>query len=189
MKSAIIGILIAVPLLVIGMYNAYNDAQVLNENRCWGCLALNPIGKIYDGFWINYPEGYGKGKIIYHPEWVREALNNTRVVILFFWYKGCSSCAVLWEKMKEEGIVEGDEANGKIVGFENATLFTIDTLNDERKDAIFVYSQGGGAPTTVILFKKDDTIYWYAFEGSDLPKDKNGKSVTVKEIIEDAMTG
>ena len=91
--------------------------------------------------------------------------------------------------MKEEGIVEGDEANGKIVGFENVTLITIDTVNDERKGALSIYSQKGGSPTTVILFKEDDTIYWYAFEGSNLPKDENGKIVTVKEIIEDAIRG
>jgi len=188
MKLAIIGMGIAAILLLSGGYLAYDKTHILNENRCWGCLALNPTGKIYNGFWIDYPKEYGKGKIK-HPDWLKNALNNTHVVMLFFWYKGCSACKLLWEEMKEEGIVEGDEANGKIVGFENVTLITIDTVNDERKGALSIYSQKGGSPTTVILFKEDDTIYWYAFEGSNLPKDENGKIVTVKEIIEDAIRG
>ncbi|KAA0003726.1 MAG: hypothetical protein FE048_01025 [Thermoplasmata archaeon] len=187
MKWTFIGIGIAVSLFAIGIYDAYDNARILNENRCWGCLALDPIGKIYDGFWIEYPKDYGKGKEVPHPEWVKEELDNGSVVMLFFWYEGCYSCEVLWEKMKKEGIVEGDEAHGKIVGFENVTLFTIDTIKDERRDALSIYSKRNGSPTTVILFKEDDTIYWYAFEGSEIPKDKNGKEITVKKILEDAI--
>ncbi len=186
MRRAIIGIGIAAIIFLSGSYLAYNKTQILNENRCWGCLSLDPKGKLYKGFWIDYPEEYGK-KNISHPEWLKEELENVSAVMLFFWYEGCFSCEVLWEKMKKEGIVKGDEAHGEIVGFENVTLSTIDTINDEERNALYIYSQRGGSPTTVVLFKEEDTIYWYAFEGSNLPKDENGKMVTVKKILEDAI--
>ena len=182
------GLGIAAIIFLSGLYLGYTKTEILNENRCWGCLSLDPKGRLFDGFWIDYPDDYGKGKNVSHPEWLKEALENVSVVMLFFWYEGCFSCGVLWEKMKKEGTVEGSEADGKLVGFENVTLFTVDTVNDEeRRDALFIYSQRGGSPTTVISFLKEDIIYWYAFEGSNLPKDTNGKTVTVKKILEDAV--
>lgn len=186
MRLAIIGVGVAAIILLSGGYLAFNKTQILNENRCWGCLSLNPKGKLYDGFWIDYPEEYGK-KNISHPDWLIETLDKVNAVMLFFWYEGCSACTVLWNKMKEQGLVKGDEADGELVGFENVTLFTIDTINDEWKDALFIYSQRGGSPTTVVLFKEDDTVYWYAFEGSNLPKDINGREIEVREILEDAV--
>jgi hypothetical protein len=188
MKRAIVGLVIAI-LLLAGGYTAYTKTQLLNENRCWGCLSLNPKGKLYDDFWVEYPEGYGKEGAVSHPDWLKEELDTKSVVMLFFWYIGCTSCKVLWEHMQGEGLVEGDEDDGRLVGFNNASLLTIDTTDkdDERRHSFSLYTQKGGAPVTVILFKKDSEIYWYAFEGAEYPKDENGKTVTVQKILEDAL--
>ncbi len=181
----------AVLLLATGTMMAYERAQTFNENRCWGCLALNPAGTVFDGFWTTYPSIYGgkAGDTVSHPGWIADALNHTPVVMLFFWYQGCSSCKELWDTMRDMGTVTGGEADGDIT-MANVTLYSIDFLgggNQTRSQAFDVYTIDRGAPTTVILLRKDGAIYWYAFEGATYPKDKNGERMTVQALLEEAL--
>ena len=187
----LIALIVAGLLLAVGALGAYEASQRFNENRCWGCLALDPAGKVFDGFWTTYPSLYGskEGETVSHPAWIQQALNDTTVVMLFFWYQGCSSCKVLWDKMKDEGTVTGSEADGTIT-IDNVTLYSIDFLtgdNETRSQAFDVYTIDKGAPTTVILLKKDDTIYWYAFEGATYLKDRNGETMTVHDVLDTAL--
>ncbi|MFO8133204.1 MAG: hypothetical protein R6U10_04640 [Thermoplasmatota archaeon] len=187
----LVALAVAGLLLATGTLAAYETAQQFNENRCWGCLALDPAGTIFDGFWTTYPPVYGgrEGENVSHPGWITAALNETPVVMLFFWYQGCSSCKALWDKMRDEGTVTGGEADGDIT-MANVTLYSIDFLgggNQTRSQAFNVYTIDRGAPTTVVLLKKDDTVVWYAFEGATYPKDKNGERMTVQMLLENAM--
>ncbi|MGC9308907.1 MAG: hypothetical protein ACP5FL_09065, partial [Thermoplasmatota archaeon] len=140
----LIALIVAGLLLAVGALGAYEASQRFNENRCWGCLALDPAGKVFDDFWTTYPSLYGgkEGETVSHPAWIAEALNDTTVVMLFFWYQGCSSCKVLWDKMKDEGTVTGSEADGAIT-IDNVTLYSIDFLtgdNETRSQAFDVYT-------------------------------------------------
>jgi hypothetical protein len=178
-------------LLAAGTHVAYETAQTFNENRCWGCLALDPVGKAFDGFWTTYPPAYGgrEGENVSHPGWIRAELNETPVVMLFFWYPGCGSCKTLWDKMNDEGTVVGGEADGDVT-LDNVTLYSIDFVsggNDTRSRAFDVYTIDRGAPTTVVLFKKDGAIYWYAFEGATYSKDRNGDTLTMRQLLERAL--
>ena len=187
----IIALIVAGLLLTVGAIGAYEASRRFNENRCWGCLALDPAGKVFDGFWTTYSSLYGgkEGRNVSHPPWISKALNDTAVVMLFFWYRGCSSCKVLWDKMKDEGTVTGSEADGDII-LDDVTLYSIDFLtgdNETLSQAFNVYTIDKGAPTTVVLFKKDDTIYWYAIEGATYLKDRNGETMTVHDLLDTAL--
>lgn len=187
----LVALAIAAVLLAAGTIAAYETAQQFNENRCWGCLALNPAAVDFDGFWTTYPSLYGgsEGSSVPHPDWIRAALNDTRVVMLFFWYTGCSSCKDLWDTMKEEGTVTGGEADGDVT-IDNVTLYSIDFLtggNETRSRAFDIYTIDRGAPTTVVLFKQDGAVRWYAFEGSTYPEDPDGDTVTVHDLLHKAL--
>ena len=75
--------------------------------------------------------------------------------------------------MKKAGIVEGNEEGGRITAnFSYVELFSINAPYEERGEAIRIYTKKASmdTPTTVILFEKNETIYWYAFSG-----EANGK--------------
>lgn len=187
----IMALVVAGVLLAAGAMVAYDTAQTFNQNRCWGCLALDPAGKVFQDFWVAYPSLYGEkeGNQVPHPAWIRSALNETPVVMLFFWYRGCSSCKELWDAMREEGTVTGSEAHGDIT-IDNVTLYSIDFLhgdNETRSQAFDVYTIIRGAPTTVVLFEKEGTVHWYAFEGATYPRDSNGAVMTVQNLLEEAL--
>ncbi len=178
-------------LLAAGAIVAYETAQQFNENRCWGCLALDPAGTAFDGFWNTYPSLYGSraGSTVSHPAWIRGALNDSQVVMLFFWYTGCSSCKALWDKMRDKGTVTGSEANGDVT-LANVTLYSIDFLygdNETRGDAFDVYTITRGAPTTVVLYEKEGGVRWYAFEGATYPTDTDGDTMTVHDLLREAL--
>jgi hypothetical protein len=180
-----IGIAVAFALLVSGAYTAYNKSRDLNESTCLGCLALNPIVKSFSGFWIEYPGGYGKEGSVSHPSWAVDELNKGKVVMLFFWYHGCEPCSRQWNEMKNAGIVNGSEGNGRMGGSyeKNITLFSIDIINSERKDAIKIYIPGGYVvtPTTAVLTMHNESILWYAFQG---PADGTGGRPSIEQLEE-----
>ncbi len=187
----IIGITIALAFFVGGWYTAYEKSADLNESTCLGCIALNPVVPSFSEFWVEYPEDYTHHGNVTHPRWVIDELNKGKVVMLFYWYHGCEPCARQWNDMKNMGIVEGSESDGKMTGMyaENITLFTIDVINDEKKDTIKIYTPKGdiGTPTTVILTMKNGSILWYAFQG---PADGDGGRPSIdglKVILNDAV--
>jgi len=171
MKKAIyVGIIFII--LASGAYVAYKQVEALNIARCLGCLAMEPKTKAFEDFWVEYPSFYTRSGIPEHPSWL---VNESRqhVTMLFFWFEGCSACKSQWERMKKYGLVEGGEADGKFTeNFSYAKLITIDIINSPQRDALKIYQTEGRmeAPTTVIIFEKNDTIYWYAFSG-----DANGE--------------
>ena len=185
------GIIIALAFFTGGWYTAYEKSANLNESTCLGCIALNPIVESFSGFWTEYPDGYSREGTVPHPQWAVDELNKGRVVMLFFWYHGCEPCSRQWNDMSRAGIVNGSEGSGKMAGVyaENVTLFTIDIINNERKDAIKIYTPKGdiGTPTTAILTMKNGSIMWYAFQG---PADGSGgrpSIETLENILDDAV--
>lgn len=185
------GIIISLAFFVGGWYTAYEKSSDLNESTCLGCIALNPIVESFSEFWTEYPDGYSREGGVPHPQWVVDELNNSKVVMLFFWYHGCEPCSRQWNDMLHAGIVEGSESSGKMAGIyaKNVTLFTIDVINSERKDNIKIYTPKGdiGTPTTVILTMKNGSIMWYAFQG---PADGSGGRPSIEKlesILNDAV--
>lgn len=186
-----VGIIIALALFVGGWYTAYDKSTDLNESTCLGCIALNPIVSPFSEFWVEYPKGYSREGNVPHPQWVIDELNKGKVVMLFYWYHGCEPCSRQWNDMKNAGIVEGSESDGKMSAKYggNITLFTIDIINSERKDTIKIYTPKGdiGTPTTVILTMKNGSVLWYAFQG---PADGTGGRPSIEkleEILNDAI--
>jgi len=185
------GIIISLAFFVGGWYTAYEKSSDLNDSTCLGCLALNPVVSSFSEFWTEYPDGYSREGGVPHPQWVVDELNNSKVVMLFFWYHGCEPCSRQWNDMLHAGIVEGSESSGKMAGIyaKNVTLFTIDVINSERKDNIKIYTPKGdiGTPTTVILTMKNSSIVWYAFQG---PADGSGGRPSIEKlesILNDAV--
>jgi hypothetical protein len=85
--------------------------------------------------------------------------------------------------MKHRGLVTGSEQDGGIAeNYSYVSLFSLNAPFDERGDTIkmYTYDKSTGVPTTVILFGRNETIYWYAFSG-----EANGKGgrPTVEELI------
>ena len=88
--------------------------------------------------------------------------------------------------MKLAGIVEGNEENGKISkNYSFVELFSINVAFDEKADTIKIYTKDGNyiTPTTVILFQKNGTIYWYAFSGKADGKGGRPDIEKLKEIL------
>ena len=181
MKKAIyIGI--AIIILASGVYVAYRQVEALNVARCLGCLAMQPKTEPFKAFWVEYPSFYKKSGLPSHPSWLVNE-SKQHVVMLFFWFEGCGACKSQWENMKKYGLVEGGEADGKFTeNFSYAKLITIDIINSPMKNILKIYEKEGRmkAPTTVILFEKNGTIYWYAFSG-----EANGKGgrPSVDELV------
>lgn len=166
MKKALL-LLVALVLLVPGMYEFYGHIESLNTMRCLGCIAMEPKAIAFEEFWISYPGSYKNSGIPEHPAWiVNESRNN--VVMLFFWGPGCEPCESQWEKMKRVNLVKGTEADGMISeNYSYVSLFSINAPFDEKGDALKIYQQKGEieTPTTVVLFERNNTIYWYSFSG------------------------
>jgi len=164
--------LIAAVLLSAGAYIAYHQVESLNIARCLGCLAMEPKVEEFVNFWVEYPDEYKQNGVPPHPQWIVDEAKE-KVVMLFFWFEGCEACKRQWENMEKAGMVEGSEANGSFTdNFSYAKLITIDIVNSKDKDVLKIYHPKEilEAPTTVILFEKNGTIYWYAFSG-----EANGK--------------
>jgi len=170
-------------LLASGAYAAYKQVEALNIARCLGCIAMEPKTEVFENFWVEYPYFYHASGLPPHPSWV---INESRehVTMLFFWFEGCSACKSQWERMEKYGLVEGSEADGRFTeNYSYAKLITIDIINSPLKNTLKIYHGEGRmeAPTTVILFEKNGTIYWYAFSG-----DANGEGgrPTVAELAD-----
>ena len=177
----VIYVAIAFALLVAGFYLAYDRAKELNTARCWGCIAMQPKAEKFTNFWIEYPEGYKAKGIPPHPDWIINA-SKEKVVMLFFWGPACEPCEKQWEDMKKAGLVIGSEENGTITqNFSYVKLFSLD-VTKERGNTIKIYTKDGSesTPTTVILFEKNGTIYWYAFSGR---ADGKGGRPSIEELI------
>ncbi|MCD6512960.1 MAG: hypothetical protein J7K61_05100 [Thermoplasmata archaeon] len=184
-------LIISIILFASGLYYGYEDSKRLNESRCLGCIALLPKAASFSTFWVEYPPFFHKKGIPAHPEAV---LNESRehVVMLFFWDTGCDPCKEQWEEMKAKGIVDGSESDGRMTGnFSNITLFSIDIFNE--KDGLRwlnVYTPAenpSSTPTTVILFTKNNTTYWYAFSGKADGKAGRPDLNKLEEILNEAM--
>jgi len=182
------GVIIALVILVVGGFNAYLTAQRLNESTCLGCLALNPRVTPFTEFWYNYPNSYGSkaGEVVQHPPWVVEEVKNGSTVMLFFWYHGCQPCKQQWNGMKEIGLVEGTEEEGRMTSTyaSNVTLINIDVINSERKSSRSVYTPSGQedfTPITAIVSGNASGLAWYAFQG---PADGDGGRPSVRDLID-----
>lgn len=183
-------LLISIILFSAGMYYGYEDSKKLNESRCLGCIALLPRAISFSTFWVEYPASFHKKGIPAHPE---EVVNESKkhVVMLFFWYTGCDPCREQWEEMRKAGIVEGEERDGRMAGnFSNITLFSIDIFNDREGRWLSIYTPANtpsSTPTTVILFTKNNTTYWYAFSGKADGKAGRPDLNTLERILNEAM--
>ncbi|MBC7081308.1 MAG: hypothetical protein H5T44_03595 [Thermoplasmatales archaeon] len=169
---------ISIILLISGAYTRYKKTKELNEMVCQGCIAIISKSQKFEEFWIEYPHGYGMSGIPSHPQW---ALNYSKdkVLMIFFYGPACEPCNQQWEEMKKAGMVEGNEKDGKFSeNFSYAILFTID-ISDDREDTIIVYNSKRSVPTTVIMFEKNDKIYWYSFSG---PPDGKGGRPSIEEL-------
>jgi thiol-disulfide isomerase/thioredoxin len=167
MRKAIY-LMVALIILAAGANTAYDSVKSLNIARCLGCIAMEPKAVKFVEFWVEYPEHYNNKGIPPHPDWVINA-SKQKVVMLFFWGPSCEPCEWQWEAMKKAGLVKGSEENGSATAnFSYIQLFSINApYDDEKGEAIRIYTPKGdtGTPTTVILFEKNGTIYWYAFSG------------------------
>lgn len=166
MKKVAFLIMIAM-ILSAGIYFEYERVKALNIARCLGCIAMEPKAEKFKEFWIEYPESYKRSGLPKHPSWL---VNESRekVVMLFFWGPACHPCERQWNAMRKAGIVEGNEENGSFTeNFSYAKLFSINQPYDEKGSTITIYNPQGdtGTPTTVIIFEKNGTVYWYAFSG------------------------
>ncbi len=173
----IIALIICAITLSSGFLIAYDTVKRLNIARCLGCIAMYPKA-IKFSFWVEYPKEYKNKGLPPHPEWI---VNESKVILLFLWGYACEPCEKQWEEMKKAGIVEGTEENGTVGGnFSYVKLYAIN--GQEEKDLVRIYNKRGEVelPTTVILFKKNETIYWYAFSG---PADGKGGRPNIEELI------
>lgn len=180
MKKAIV-LLLALALVAPGAYLAYTHVEALNISRCLGCIALEPKAEKFEEFWVAYPSSYKNKGIPAHPQWV---INESReqVVMLFYWGPSCEPCDRQWENMKKLGMVEGTERDGRMTeNYSYVTLFSLNAPFDKNGDSIRIYHRKGGTetPTTVILFERNNTIYWYAFSGE---ANGEGGRPTVEEL-------
>ena len=182
------GTTLALASITIGGFKAYETSQRLNESTCLGCLALNPRVASFTDFWSIYPDSYGnkEGKDVQHPMWVTNEVNNGTVIMLFFWYNGCQPCKQQWDDMKEIGLVEGNEDDGRMSPpyASNVTLITIDVINSERTNARKVYaypSREDYTPITAIITRNASGLIWYAFQG---PADGNGGRPSVQKLTD-----
>ena len=181
-------IIVSILLFAVGFHYAYEKSKVLNESRCLGCIALLPKAEKFEDFWVEYPPFFNKKGVPEIPQWLLNESKN-HVVILFFWYKGCDPCKAQWEDMLKAGIVKGSEENGKLANYTNATLITIDILNDERSNLLPIFTPAKSTPstpTTVILFTKNQT-YWYAFSGRADGRAGRPSVEKLNEIIKEAI--
>lgn len=181
MKKAIILIISSI-LLLFGIHMAYDSAKKLNIARCLGCIAMEPKVEKFKEFWIEYPKYYVKKGIPSHPEWIINE-SKEKILMLFFWAPACEPCERQWEEMKKAGMVEGSEEHGRMTeNFSYVKLFSINAPYDKKGDAIRIYTAKGdvSTPTTVILFNKNGTIYWYAFSGEANGK---GNRPNIRELI------
>ncbi len=165
-------LIVALIILSAGIYFGYEKVKALNIARCLGCIAMEPKAEKFKNFWVEYPSSYEMNGIPPHPSWL---VNESRekVVMLFFWGPACHPCELQWNAMKNAGIVKGSEENGSFTeNFSYAKLFSINQPYDEKGNIITLYTsdRSTGTPTTVILFEKNGTVYWYAFSG-----EANGK--------------
>jgi hypothetical protein len=160
-------------LLVSGVaFGGYVLVKRISSATCYGCLGLNPEFTPFEGFLT---------KNVSHPEWVIDTLKDGKIVFIFLWQIGCDPCEAQWGAMKNAGIVKGTEENGGIGDKykDEVKLFSLDasSLTDlQGEEAMNVYNQGGGTPTTVIitLVKDNKTndvkIGWYSFAGYESGK-------------------
>lgn len=185
----IIALGISIIIFVVGFHYAYEKSKLINESRCLGCIALLPKAAEFTTFWIEYPPSFNRKGIPDFPSWLINESKN-RVVMLFFWYKGCDPCREQWEDMVNAGIVYGEEGNGRMgERFSNVTLISIDILNDERGNVLNVFTPKGetpSTPTTVIIFTKNET-YWYSFSGKADGRAGRPDIKKLEEIIEEAI--
>jgi len=181
-------IAMAAIIFVVGFHFAYEKSKLLNESRCLGCIALLPKASKFHGFWTEYPSFFHKKGYPDFPEWlVNESKNH--VVILFFWYKGCDPCKAQWEDMVREGIVTGSEENGKMTSGYNATIITIDIINDKLGSMLHIFTpakETPSTPTTAIIFTTNQT-YWYAFSGRADGRAGRPSIEELKNIIKEAI--
>jgi len=185
----IAAIAMAFIIFSIGFNFAYEKSELLNKSRCLGCLALLPKALEFKGFWMEYPNFFHKKGEPDFPDWL---INESRkhVIVLFFWYKGCDPCKAQWEDMVKAGIVIGSEEDGKMAAnYSNASLITIDILNDERASILQIFTPAKttpSTPTTAIIFTTNRT-YWYAFSGRADGKAGRPSIEQLKEIIGEAI--
>jgi len=177
----IIYLCIIIAILFAGSYLSYERVEQLNETRCLGCIGMQPKVEKFKEFWIKYPKSFNREGLPLHPSWIVN-ISKEKVVMLFFWSPACKPCKEQWEEMKKVGLVEGSEENGRIgENFSYVALFSIDITSSEG-NIIKIYTPDGNrvTPTTVILFEKNNTIYWYAFTGK---ADGKGGRPSVEELI------
>jgi len=182
-KSALI---VSVVWLIIGVsLDGYDETRRQNDILCLGCLALEPVAEGFDGFWVEHPED---DKVPDHPDWVRDELEDKKVVFIFLWSQGCVPCEEQWDDMKDDGLVRGTEQDGEMAKYTNdVVLFSLDAGSDpEGEEAIGIYdpNQGShGTPTSIFLTKEGSaqtTIYWWSAEGKM-------KSSDVEHVINEAI--
>ncbi|MEM2935515.1 MAG: hypothetical protein QXF32_04040 [Candidatus Thermoplasmatota archaeon] len=168
---------VTIILLISGAYLSYDKTKKLNEMVCQGCIAIISKSQKFEEFWIDYPHSYGIHGLPNHPDWAINYSKN-KILMIFFYGPACEPCLQQWEEMKNAGIVEGSEEDGSFSeNFNYAMLVTIDVAKDS--DTIRVYNPKGSTPTTVIMFEKNDKIYWYAFSG---PPDGEGGRPSIEEL-------
>ncbi len=176
-------LIVMVAIFLAGIYTAYEKTKALNELRCLGCIAMLPKTKEFKEFWIEYPAWYKNEGTPEHPSWVINA-SLEKVVMLFFWGPACEPCEQQWEDMKKAGMVKGSEGNGNITqNFSFVKFFSINVAGDEKRNTVRIYTEdkSDSVPTTVILFQKNGTIYWYAFSGK---ADGKGGRPSIEKLIE-----
>ncbi|MDI6916452.1 MAG: hypothetical protein QMC80_01495 [Thermoplasmatales archaeon] len=158
---------ITLTLLVSGAgFGGYVLSKRISSVPCYGCMGLNPEFIPFKGF---------STEDVSHPEWVVDTLKNGKIVFIFFcWYHGCPSCDEQWVDMEVSGIVKGDKWDGAAGDKykDNVKLFSLDTKETEdNQEALNIYSNAGGVPTTVVitLVRDNETdevkIGWYFFMG------------------------
>ncbi len=163
-------LIISIASLIISIAYSYpliaRDAggNIFNGNTCWSCLGLQP-NSAPKGWLINYPNGTP----VKHPGWILNMLKS-KPVFIFVHQVPCTGCEIQWKDMIKAGIITKDgHLTLKYQGKINFVVLDVTYNSPTREKGMEIlktYSLGQiGTPTTIILTKHGNTIYWFSKSG------------------------
>ncbi|RLF47524.1 MAG: hypothetical protein DRN20_05850 [Thermoplasmata archaeon] len=172
-ETQIIILFLSLTILLASLgLGAYRATREEGSIKCLGCLGMVPEVPGFNNWWINYPEGHVKaGQSVPHPQWVRSALEEKKVVLIFLWEKGCTGCEEEWNDWQSYGLVSGSKNNPELLKYsEWVAFYSYDVhANDKGKNAVYTYDPEGknfGVPLTVFIVRlSDGRIGWWSCKG------------------------
>ena len=138
--------------------------NIFNGNTCWSCLGLQPHNAP-KGWLVDYPNGTP----VHHPKWILEMLKS-KPILIYIHQVPCTGCEIQWKDMISSGIITPEgKLTSKYAGKIDFVVLDITYNSPTREkgmEAMHIYSLGQiGTPTTILLTKKGNTVYWYSKTG------------------------